>query len=279
MRRFFGRLRTRIRAIVRPEPYRIRSGAHVTPTEVSPLTPDEQAIVDAFHKLYYEQRVDGRQTVLLSWFGHRILKCPFDIWTYQELIWETKPDLDRRVRHALRRRRAVSRLAPRPARRAGRGPHDRHHGDEEPADPPADHVRPRLDARRRHRRRVRAAAARQADDGDPRLRPLRDAGRRGARDLPGIRLEGLLPGSSTTRTWAATRSCRSTGRARPRRSTPGCRRSRRSRSTRPGSGSCSSLNPARVPEAGQLACRNCAGVSMKNSVKSVQRPSASNASR
>jgi cephalosporin hydroxylase len=93
MRRFLGRLRTRIRAIVRPEPYRIRSGAHVTPTEVSPLTPDEQAIVDAFHKLYYEQRVDDRQTVLLSWFGHRILKCPLDIWTYQELIWETKPEL------------------------------------------------------------------------------------------------------------------------------------------------------------------------------------------
>jgi cephalosporin hydroxylase len=93
MPRLLGRLRKRVRAIVRPEPYRIRSGAHVTPTEVSPLTPDEQAIVDAFHKLYYEQRVDGRQTVLLSWFGHRILKCPFDIWTYQELIWETKPDL------------------------------------------------------------------------------------------------------------------------------------------------------------------------------------------
>lgn len=93
MHRFLGRLRKRIRAIVRPEPYRIRSGAHVTPSEVSPLTPDEQAIVDAFHKLYYEQRVDGRQTVLLSWFGHRILKCPFDIWTYQELIWETKPEL------------------------------------------------------------------------------------------------------------------------------------------------------------------------------------------
>ena len=31
--------------------------------------------------------------MLLSWFGHRILKCPFDIWTYQELIFETKPEL------------------------------------------------------------------------------------------------------------------------------------------------------------------------------------------
>jgi cephalosporin hydroxylase len=93
MRRFLGRLRARVRAYLRPEPYRIRTGQHRVPSEVSPLTADEQKIVDDFHKLYYEQRVDGRQTVLLSWFGHRILKCPFDIWTYQELIFETKPEL------------------------------------------------------------------------------------------------------------------------------------------------------------------------------------------
>jgi cephalosporin hydroxylase len=93
MRPLLGRLRRRLLAYLRPEPYRIRPGAHRAPTEVSPLTDDEQAIVDAFHKLYYDQRVEGRQTVLLSWFGHRILKCPFDIWTYQELIFETKPEL------------------------------------------------------------------------------------------------------------------------------------------------------------------------------------------
>lgn len=93
MRRLPGRLRQRLRAILRPEPYRIRTGAHLTPTDVSPLTDDEQAIVDAFHRLYYDERVEGRQTVLLSWFGHRILKCPFDIWTYQEIVHETKPEL------------------------------------------------------------------------------------------------------------------------------------------------------------------------------------------
>jgi cephalosporin hydroxylase len=93
MRRLLGRLRRRLLAYLRPQPYRIRSGAHSTPTEVSPLTEEEQGIVDAFHKLYYDQRVEGRQTVLLSWFGHRILKCPFDIWTYQEIIFETKPEL------------------------------------------------------------------------------------------------------------------------------------------------------------------------------------------
>jgi cephalosporin hydroxylase len=93
MRRLLGRVRRRLRAILRPESFRIRTGAHLTPTEVSLLTEAEQKIVDDFHKLYYDQRVEGRQTVLLSWFGYRILKCPFDIWTYQEIISETKPEL------------------------------------------------------------------------------------------------------------------------------------------------------------------------------------------
>jgi cephalosporin hydroxylase len=93
MRRFLGRLRARVKAYLRPEPYRIRPGQHQVPSEVTPLTDDEQAIVDAFHKLYYDQRVKNRETVLLSWYGHRIEKCPFDIWTYQEIIFDTKPDL------------------------------------------------------------------------------------------------------------------------------------------------------------------------------------------
>ena len=93
MRRFLGGLRARVKAYLKPEPYRIRPGQHKVPSEVTPLTADEQAIVDAFHKLYYDQRVQNRETVLLSWFGHRIEKCPFDIWTYQEIIFDTKPDL------------------------------------------------------------------------------------------------------------------------------------------------------------------------------------------
>ena len=93
MPRLPGRIRNVIRASLRPEPFRIRPGIYRAPTEVSPLNNEEQAIVEAFHKLYYEQRIEGRETVLLRWFGHRILKCPFDIWTYQELIFETQPEI------------------------------------------------------------------------------------------------------------------------------------------------------------------------------------------
>lgn len=57
------------------------------------LTPDEQAVVDAFHRLYYE-RWNGRQNTLdLVWLGHRAVKCPFDMWVYQEIVVETRPDL------------------------------------------------------------------------------------------------------------------------------------------------------------------------------------------
>jgi cephalosporin hydroxylase len=60
---------------------------------VQRLTAEEQATVDAFHKLYYEQRIDGRRTVYLNWMGWRLVKCPFDAWTYQEIIVETRPEV------------------------------------------------------------------------------------------------------------------------------------------------------------------------------------------
>ncbi len=48
-------------------------------------------IVDDFHRLYY----DSFQTTWTStfWLGVRALKCPLDLWIYQELIHELSPDL------------------------------------------------------------------------------------------------------------------------------------------------------------------------------------------
>ena len=54
---------------------------------------EEQEIVRKFHELYYrlwfEHRVD---THTLSWFGHEMMKCPLDLWIYQELLVRTRPD-------------------------------------------------------------------------------------------------------------------------------------------------------------------------------------------
>lgn len=43
-----------------------------------------------FHRAYYA----SNHTYLRShWRGVRILKCPLDLWIYQELLWSTRPDL------------------------------------------------------------------------------------------------------------------------------------------------------------------------------------------
>lgn len=49
-------------------------------------------VAKAFHKIYYHWA--GPQTWERNHFhGTKVLKCPFDLWTYQEIIYETKPEL------------------------------------------------------------------------------------------------------------------------------------------------------------------------------------------
>ena len=48
----------------------------------------EDLLVNAFHKVYY----DGRQT-WLSYHGYTIIKNPLDLWAYQTLLWDLRPDL------------------------------------------------------------------------------------------------------------------------------------------------------------------------------------------
>jgi len=45
-------------------------------------------IANQFHRLFYYRR-PWKQT---HWLGHQVLKCPFDLWVYQELIYKIKPD-------------------------------------------------------------------------------------------------------------------------------------------------------------------------------------------
>ena len=54
----------------------------------------EEEVITAFHKLYYNQWNHlNRDTLNASWQGVRTLKCPMDLWVYQELIAELQPDL------------------------------------------------------------------------------------------------------------------------------------------------------------------------------------------
>jgi cephalosporin hydroxylase len=49
----------------------------------------EPGITDAFHRLYYDTAV-WKDTY---WLGVRTQKCPLDLWIYQELLFEQRPDL------------------------------------------------------------------------------------------------------------------------------------------------------------------------------------------
>jgi cephalosporin hydroxylase len=49
-----------------------------------------RAIVDQFHRLYYHDTGTWRDT---HWLGVRTLKCPLDLWIYQEILQELRPQL------------------------------------------------------------------------------------------------------------------------------------------------------------------------------------------
>lgn len=71
-----------------------RVGSYFPDRDQSPLSPEDAEIVHRFHELYYRRWLSGgSDTVNLSWFGHQLLKCPLDVWLYQELLVRTRPDI------------------------------------------------------------------------------------------------------------------------------------------------------------------------------------------
>ncbi len=58
----------------------------------------ERLVTRMFNKLYYDcwrrghKRGTSPGTLSLHWFGHEMIKCPMDLWVYEELITEMKPD-------------------------------------------------------------------------------------------------------------------------------------------------------------------------------------------
>ena len=53
----------------------------------------QKDIVNSFHKLYYDARLFGGTHGDTYWLGTPIYKCPMDLMAYQEIIYETKPDV------------------------------------------------------------------------------------------------------------------------------------------------------------------------------------------
>jgi cephalosporin hydroxylase len=50
-------------------------------------------ITDRFHELYFDAHLEGKTWADTRWLGHPVAKCPLDLWVYQEIVQETRPDL------------------------------------------------------------------------------------------------------------------------------------------------------------------------------------------
>lgn len=55
--------------------------------------PSEAEIVEQFHRLYYNAGAVTGTHKNTFWFGVKTLKCPLDLWIYQEILFDLKPDL------------------------------------------------------------------------------------------------------------------------------------------------------------------------------------------
>src|SRR5215204_6147628 len=68
-------------------------GSRFLDRDYPPLSPQQHEIISRFHDLYYRRWLAGGDTICLSWFGYELLKCPLDLWIYQELLVRTRPDV------------------------------------------------------------------------------------------------------------------------------------------------------------------------------------------
>lgn len=57
------------------------------------LSGEQKSAIDEFHRLYYDAALQGGTWENTRWLGCIVLKCPLDMWIYQEIIHETKPDV------------------------------------------------------------------------------------------------------------------------------------------------------------------------------------------
>ena len=67
--------------------------------QIKTLSRKQQKIVDDFHKFFYTDLAKisplsgGRFNTDVTWMGTRAMKPPFDLFIFQEIIWDTRPDV------------------------------------------------------------------------------------------------------------------------------------------------------------------------------------------
>jgi len=53
----------------------------------------EQEIINSFHNLYYEKGKQGKTWNDTYWMGVQTKKLPLDLWIYQEILYQVRPDI------------------------------------------------------------------------------------------------------------------------------------------------------------------------------------------
>jgi cephalosporin hydroxylase len=84
-----GELARRVRDLERGRAMRLGSFRGTKPAR---LSPEDEATVLRFQELYYRVWQQGADTLNVGWLGYRMIKCPLDLWTYQELLVSLRPD-------------------------------------------------------------------------------------------------------------------------------------------------------------------------------------------
>jgi len=59
----------------------------------------QRVIVAQFHLLYYGSPDTTQNWKNTCWLGVPTMKCPFDLWIFQEIIHELRPERDHRMRY------------------------------------------------------------------------------------------------------------------------------------------------------------------------------------
>jgi cephalosporin hydroxylase len=69
------------------------AGVYISTSYLSrKLAQDDTLVVSWFHRMYHNKWWE-KTMVQTHWMGSRIMKTPLDLWVYQEIIYETEPDV------------------------------------------------------------------------------------------------------------------------------------------------------------------------------------------
>ena len=72
--------------------YQYEIGSFAVEDDLYPLSDEDQATLDRFHEMYF-RLLEKKSGLQISWLGYQTGKVPADLWLYQEMIVELRPDV------------------------------------------------------------------------------------------------------------------------------------------------------------------------------------------